>query len=573
VDVPGHRDFIENMLAGIGGIDAALFVVAADEGVMPQTREHLSILDILQIEAGVVALTKTDLIEDPSWLDLVVDDLRAVLAGTVLEKAEIVPVSARNEEGLDILQWALEAALEMQPRRPYLGRPRLPIDRAFTVSGFGSVVTGTLVDGAFKVGDEVEVLPEGLSGRVRGLQTHKRKEDEALPGSRTAMNISGIDVDELRRGQVVVLPGTVKPTRRVDVHFRLLPDVSQALEHNMMVKLFMGAAEVQARVRLLGADVLKPGEEGWLQLESIEPIVALRNDRYILRRPSPGETLGGGVVLEPHAKRRHKRFAKAVLERLETLAAGTPEEVLAQSLMMLGAAAFQEAVENSHLEEGTALKAFAALVESGQALLLSGEPVQNNSFVAARGYWEGVKEKAQGEVRGNHQANPLRRGMPRQELKSRLGSENVEFKALMADLVGEVVLVEEGPMVYLPGHEVRFDLVQQKRVDDLLAQFAQNPLTPPSVKECLAAVGEPVYQALVDLGRLQPLSGEVVFRREDYEGLVGKVRAMIEKQGEVTLAQVRDELGTSRKYVQALLEYMDGEGITMRKGDARVLRG
>jgi selenocysteine-specific elongation factor len=317
VDVPGHRDFIENMLAGVGGIDAALFVVAADEGVMPQTREHLAILDILQVNAGVVALTKTDLIDDPEWLDLVEEELRQVFAGTVLENAPIVRVSAKTNHNLAELHQAIADVLEHHPRRLDLGRPRLPIDRVFTMSGFGTVVTGTLVDGSFSVGDEVSILPTELRGRVRGLQTHKRKEEQASAGSRTAMNISGVDMADVERGQVVVRPNSIEPTRRVDVHFKLLDDVALPLEHNTEVKLFIGATEMVARLRLIGAKQLKPGEEGWLQLEPRDPIVAVRGDRYIIRRPSPGETLGGGVVLDAHPKGRYKRFSDAVVARLE----------------------------------------------------------------------------------------------------------------------------------------------------------------------------------------------------------------------------------------------------------------
>lgn len=255
VDVPGHRDFIENMLAGVGGIDAALFVVAADEGVMPQTREHLAILDILRINGGVVALTKIDMVgeDEPSrdeWLDLVEADLLSVLQNTVLQGAPIVRVSARMGWGIAELKAALSACLAERPPRPDLNRPRLPVDRVFTIAGFGTVVTGTLLDGRLQVGDEVEILPTGLRGRVRGLQTHKQKEQIAVPGSRTAVNISGVALDELQRGQVVAHPGNYRSTQRLDVHFRLLPDVSLPVKHNSEVKLFIGAAEVVARLRL-----------------------------------------------------------------------------------------------------------------------------------------------------------------------------------------------------------------------------------------------------------------------------------------------------------------------------------
>jgi selenocysteine-specific elongation factor len=323
VDVPGHRDFIENMLSGVGAIDAVIFVVAADEGVMPQTREHLAILDLLQIQGGVVALTKTDLVDDPDWLDLIEEDLKDVLAGTILDSAPIVRVSAKNGEGISALLEILSDTLADKPPRPDLGRPRLAVDRVFTMSGFGTIVTGTLTDGQLQVGEEVSILPQKLRGRIRGLQTHKRKEQTAVPGSRTAVNISGLDVEQIQRGDVVAYPGDYQPSRRLDVHFRMLSDVSQPLRHNTEVKLFVGASEVVGRLRLLGTDVLKPGEEGWLQLELGSPVVVVRGDRYILRRPSPGETLGGGIILDPQPPGRHKRFDAKVLERLEALVGGT----------------------------------------------------------------------------------------------------------------------------------------------------------------------------------------------------------------------------------------------------------
>ena len=283
VDVPGHRDFIENMLSGIGGIDAALLVIAADEGVMPQTREHLAILDLLQIPVGLIVLTKIDLAPDPTWLDLVEADIQATVAGTVMENAQIIRVSAKTKTGLESLVSSLQSLLQQKPTRLDLNRPRLPIDRVFSMSGFGTIVTGTLLDGQLALGDEVEVLPSGQKGRVRGLQTHKRKEERAIPGSRTAVNISGVDTDTIQRGEVVVHPGQYQATRRVDVRVRLLKDVSSPLKHNSEVKVFVGASEAIASLRLLGTEELHPGEEAWIQLELRDPVVAVRGDRYSRR--------------------------------------------------------------------------------------------------------------------------------------------------------------------------------------------------------------------------------------------------------------------------------------------------
>lgn len=583
VDVPGHRDFIENMLAGVGGIDAALFVVAADEGVMPQTREHLAILDLLQVQGGVVALTKIDMVGDDresrdEWLELVEADLRVALSGTVLAEASIVRVSSRSGEGLAELKKALAVCLAGRPPRPDLNRPRLPIDRVFTMPGFGTVVTGTLIDGSLKVGDEVEVLPPGLKGRVRGLQTHKKKENIAVPGSRTAVNISGLALDELQRGYVAAHPGDYRTTGRLDVRFKLLAEVSMPLKHNTEVKLFIGACEVVARARLLGVEELAPGEQGWLQLELSQPVVAVRGDRYILRRPSPGETLGGGEVVDPHPKGRHRRFAAETLAGLEALAQGSPAEVLLQSLLALGAAPLRQVIERSNLEVEAAAGAAAELLAGGQALVIEGRQVnpEPDDLLINLGLWEQIRQRAIAETENYHRHNPLRRGMAREELKSRLKDvtrvsprlPNAALRKLAAD--GE--LQESGPLVYRPQHTVRFNPQQQAGIDRLMKRFAADPYSPPTLKECQAEVGEDVVAALIDLGRLVSVAAEVVFRAEDYERMLADVRSMIRQNGALTVAQARDHFNTSRRYVLAFLEYLDAIGVTVRQGDERKLR-
>jgi len=581
VDVPGHRDFIENMLAGVGGIDAALFVIAADEGIMPQTREHLAILDILQVPGGVIALTKIDLVDDADWLDLVEEDVRSYLVRTVLDEAPIVRVSARTRQGLAELLQALNNCLVERPPRPDLGRPRLPIDRVFTMSGFGTVVTGTLIDGSLRTGDEIEILPPGLRGRVRGLQTHKQKEDIAIPGSRTAVNVSGVNIEQVLRGFVVAHPGDYQPTRRIDVQFRLLPDVSQVVEHNTQVKLFLGAAEVQARLRLLGSERLNPGGDGWLQLELDQPIVAVRGDRYIIRRPSPGETLGGGMVVDPHPKGRHKRFSAAVLERMEALAQGDPEDILMQALLSLGTASLAEVIERSNLDDQVANKAVHSCFDAGSLIVLENANnsgyLSPNNLVTSLGAWNGLSSRAVQEVTAYHRNYPLRRGLPREELKSRLkmppgplGTRH--FTAALRKLVSEGFLEESGPLVLQPGHSIRFNPHQQRQVDQLLARFAAAPYAPPSVKECKADVGEDLFTALIDLGDLVPLSPEVVFRRVDYEKMVTDIRNLLQTRGTLTAAEARDHFNTSRRYILAILEHLDAIGITQRDGDLRRLK-
>jgi selenocysteine-specific elongation factor len=575
VDVPGHRDFIENMLAGVGGIDSVLFVVAADEGVMPQTREHLAILDLLQVESGVVALTKADMIEDAGWFELVEADVRQVFQGTVLGNAPIIRVSAKTGVGLDALTAALETCLAGRPARADLGRPRLPIDRVFTIAGFGTVVTGTLIDGRLKLGEEVEILPSGLRGRIRGLQSHKRKEQTAVPGSRTAVNVTGLDVEQIKRGDVLVYPGKYLSTRLLDVHFRLLPDASGPLKHSSEVKFYLGTAEILARVRLLGADELKPGEEGWLQLELREPTLAVRGDRYILRRPSPGETMGGGVVVDPQPKGRYRRFAEKVIERLEALLAGSPGDILIQAFQIGGITTVREAVLRSRLSTEQAQAGLLELMQSGQLIQLEEGILSAEADLLAweKNRWLEKTEQTERELENYHRQYPLRRGMAREELKSRLKVNSARiFNALARRWAAEGALEESGSLVWRPGHTIQFGQQQKAQVERLMARFAQAPYSPPSVKEVQGEIGEDGYSALVDLGWLTPVSAEVAFRKEDYDQMVGLVRAHFEREETLTAAQFRDQLNTSRRYVLAFLEHLDAIGITTRDGDARKLR-
>src|SRR6266498_4646148 len=579
VDVPGHRDFIENMLSGIGGIDAALLVIAADEGVMPQTKEHLAILDLLKIPAGMIVLTKTDLVSDitpagsSAWLDLVETDIRLTAAGTIMQDAPIVRVSAKTKTGLDELVSILSTILEEEPARLDLDRPRLPIDRVFNMSGFGTVVTGTLLDGHLAIGDEVEILPWGQNGRVRGLQTHRKKEARAIPGSRTAVNISGIETESIQRGDVVVHPNQYQPTRRIDARLRLLKDVSDPLKHSSEVKVFVGASETIATVRLLGREELIPGEDSWIQLELRDPIVTVRGDRYILRRPSPSETLGGGVIVDHQPKGRHKRFDENILKSLESLTQGTPAEVLLQAALALNIASIQEVITRSRLDDADAEIALKELLEARSLIPLEeGIPTRTSGLlIIALPHWNALHEKILQTVESYHQNYPLRRGIPREELKSRLKLSARAFNSLMTNYLSQNILRDSNNYLAKPEHEIRFDNGQQAKVQALMQKFEQNPYSPPSIKECQVEVGEEILNTLIDLNELVAVSPEVIFRKKDYDLAVTKVRHTLEENGQVSLAEVRDLFNTSRKYAQALLEHLDAIGITVRHGDFRKL--
>jgi selenocysteine-specific elongation factor len=552
---------------------------------MPQTREHLAILDLLQIQGGVVALAKTDLVDDPEWLDLVETDLRDTLVGTVLESAPILRVSANNGEGIPELLETLGDILSEKPARLDLARPRMAVDRAFTLSGFGTIVTGTLIDGQFQVGEEVAILPKGYQGRIRGLQTHKKKEQIAVPGSRTAVNVSGIDVTQIKRGDVVCYPGDYQSTRRIDVHFRVLEDVSQPIRHNTEVKLFIGATEVIARLRLLGAELLKPGDEGWLQLELNLPVVAVRGDRFILRRPSPGETLGGGVILDSMPEGRHRRFDENVINRLAALVRGTPEDVLLQASLSLGIALGKDIIIRSTLDKVEAQNAFENLIAEDQILILNREsnvPIEE-SYVTSALYWKELSRKAESEVDAFRKRYPLRTGIPREALKSRLKVSAKVFSAVIKQWIEDGVFAETLvrselpgvspiPVIHIAGYAVTFSPDQQEQVDHLLSRFAEAPHTPPTIKESIAEVGQELFNAMIDKGFLVPLSVDVVFRTEDYYLFVENIRKMLETQGAISVAQVRDEFQTSRRYVLAILEHLDAIGVTIRAGDVRRLK-
>ncbi|HHY54220.1 MAG TPA: selenocysteine-specific translation elongation factor [Chloroflexi bacterium] len=578
VDVPGHIDFIKNMLAGVGGIDAAILVIAADEGVMPQTREHLAILDLLAVPAAVVALTKIDLIDDADWLELVTLDVAETLAGTHLAGAPIVPVSAVTGAGLDELKRTLAALLANLPPRRDRGRPRLPIDRIFTLSGFGTIVTGTLLDGEFSVGDAVEILPAHLPARIRSLQTHRRQVDNGLPGSRLAINLTGVAPDDLRRGDVVARPDTLSPTLLCDAHFRLLADAPRPLKHNQTVDLFVGAAELPAVVRVLGAESIAPGEEGWVQLRLARPAVVAAGDRFILRQPSPSLTLGGGVVLSPAPQRRWRRFDPQALARLATLARGQPDAVLLHTLDRLLLTTPRQLLAGAELDVATASAALAelrrqhALVEIGAG---------DEAWLISLATWRRIVEGLTGRVAEFHHQFPLRRGLPRSEARTRLQAllPGVDltvriFNRLLEELTQRTHLRADDASVWLPGFTPTPTSTQQACIDRLLAAFAAAPYSPPNQQDALRILGgdAELLEYLLDQGMLVRLGGDVLLRTVDFDDMVTGVVAHLRTHGVITLAEVRDHFQTSRKYAQAVLEEMDARRITRREGDARTLR-
>lgn len=573
VDVPGHEAFIKNMLAGVGGIDAAMLVIAADEGIMPQTREHLAILDLLQIKGGVIALTKVDLLQERDWIDLVSADIRKTLSNTVLADAKIIPVSSRTREGIPQLLVELDRLLQTVATKNDIGKPRLPIDRVFSMAGFGTVVTGTLLDGSFAVGDEVEIVPSGKRGRIRGLQTHKAKKERAFPGSRVAMNLGGLAVEDLQRGQVVAPPGTMTATTLIDARLDYLASAPHPLKHNASIDFFSGAAVVPARVRLLDAPELKPGSNGWIQLVLDQPIAVNKNDRFIIRFPSPSITIGGGIIVDAHAQKRYRRFKPEVLARLETLAQGTPEELVLQYLNSRGMnpADEKDIAKVTNVRPEVLKPILTTLGASGSIVGLG---VQSSPMFLSAAGWNAVAAKIKQSIAEYHRAFPLRAGLPREELKSKLGLTPRTFEAVVEHAnIEKIIATDHGtPIVRLPDFSIAFKPELQKKIDALLAQFRQSPFAPPSAQEVEAAIDNETLGALITQEQLVRLNETVLLSPQAFGTMRDWVIATIKGKGEVTAADVRDHFNTSRKYAIALLEYLDTIRVTQRVGDARVLR-
>jgi selenocysteine-specific elongation factor len=574
VDVPGHERFIHNMLAGVGGVDIALLVVAADEGVMPQTREHVAILDLLGISNGVVALTKRDLVDD-EWLDLVQADVEDFLKATTLRTAPIVPCSATTGVGLDALLAVIQDLLSRERTRPNSGRPRLPIDRVFTVAGFGTVVTGTLIDGELHLGQELEVQPGGLRTRVRGLQSHRRKLDTIPAGTRTAVNLGGLAVEDLRRGQVLAAPGSMKPTRAVDARLCLIAD-ARPVRHNAQVSFHTGAAETLGKLSLLDRDELQPGEEAWVQVRLRDEVALARGDLFILRLPSPSMTVGGGSIVESHA-RRHRRRQPAILQQLEVLSQGTPDEIVLERLHAREPAEVEGLVQRTGLASAEVRAALGRLLESSDVLLLDhtngATRLDGRSFVVSAPGWERLTAQVEELLGRFHQGYPLRRGLPKEELRTRLGAEPRLFVRELERLKTQGTAAEDGPFVRLASHRVEFSATQDRQVADLLGVLAEAGVSPPDRGDLEAElrISPELTDALLAQGRLVEVAAGLVYDRTTLDSLVGRIRSDIEAHGPRTVAQIRDLLDASRKFTLALVNYTDEHKITRRVGDERVL--
>jgi selenocysteine-specific elongation factor len=573
IDVPGHERFLKNMLAGAGGIDLVILVIAADEGVMPQTREHLDILSILQTRKGVVAITKADLV-DEEWLELVRDDIATILKGTFLEGAPMIPVSSITGAGVEELTQTLDRLASEVPTRTIVGPWRLPVDRAFTIGGFGTVVTGTLIAGVARVGDRVEVLPRRLETRIRGLQVHGSSAMVVEAGTRVAINLAGVDLEGVERGDVCAPPGVYQPTLAIDVRLDVLPHCSREVKNRSRVRAHLGAAEILARLNLLDAESLQPGESGLAQLRLESATVCGKGDRYVLRFYSPMETIGGGSVIDAHPP-RHRRFDQAVLANLAVKEKGAPDELVAEAIQRgaLRPASPAQIAQQIGMPLAEVQQLVAELVDRGVLLAFDASQYVHSHPV------EAAEHQALQALAAFHAAQPLRVGMSREELRSRLSRQmdGRAFQWILARMEQQGRISATAARVRLADHEPRYSEEQQRIAAAIEEGLLSDRFSPPSPEEIFeehrltGRAAQEVWDALLDNGTVVRVAEGVFFHRRALDEIIERVQTHLSEHRTMTAAQFRDLIGSTRKYAVPLLEYLDAQRVTRRVGDEREL--
>jgi len=573
VDVPGHERFLKNMLAGASGVDVVLLVVAADESVMPQTVEHLDILRILDVQNGVVAMTKSDLV-DREWADTVEDDIRDHLKDTFLSNAPIVRVSSTTGKGIDALKKALLSAVSRAEAKNASLPYRLPIDRIFTRPGFGTVVTGTLTAGTIRVGDHAEIMPQGIAARARGVQVHGQKVAEAEAGSRVAINLAGVEPEAIERGSVLGAPGSVIATEVFDANLRLLPHAPRSLKDRTRVRVHLGTSEIIGRVRLLDERTeLAPGDRCYIQFRGEQPFACLRTDRFVLRSYSPMQTLGGGTILEVSPS-RHRKADKAALEILSAKERGTPDDLIDSLLLTrpLGLT-LKEITSISGIQPDEAQAAVAGLIESKRAVALSSDRLIGNTAL------QSITERAISTLTAYHERYPLRPGMPKEEFRAALGR-NIDPKplgALFGRWHADETIVADGATVRLFRFQVALSDRQQALLSRIEDYYRGCGMAMPTISEVVSTIHAPpdavtaLLRVGVDRGVFHRLADDQYYHTETIADLQNRVAQYIVEHGSITVSAFRDLTQSNRKFSLIVLEYLDQIRFTQRQGDDRVL--
>ncbi|MCG8471178.1 MAG: selenocysteine-specific translation elongation factor [Desulfobacterales bacterium] len=578
VDVPGHEKFVKNMVAGATGIDIVAMVIAADEGVMPQTREHMEICSLLGISNGVVVLTKTDLV-DEEWLELVQEDISSFLEGTFLEGAPMIPVSSVTGEGMETLKKTLTQLAQTAPQRTSSSLFRLPVDRVFTMKGFGTVITGTVVSGSIKVGDAVTLYPSGVESRVRGIQVHSDAVEKAATGMRTAINFQGLEKSAIERGEVVSTPGDLKASYLMDVEFLYLPSSKKPLKNRTRIRLHTGTSEVLGFLILLDRETLDPGDTAAVQLRLEEPVACVKDDRYVIRSYSPVRTIGGGRILNPIPP-KHKRFRKEVTTGLAGLMENELPEIISFHVVQAGYAGipFSDLKLMTNCSEKQLTQALSGLLSKRMVIQTDKETrtlIHGETFTK-------LTDIAKAHLKEYHKENPLKEGMSKEELKSKfpeiLGAR--VFTLALNHLVSEKAVVLSADIVKLATHVVELQVDQEQLKKDITKAYTETALTPPWFKALCQELDVPLSKGmdvlllLVKEGVLVKVKEDLYFHSEALEGLKKRVLTFFDTNHEMATSDFKEMTGgVSRKYLIPLLEYYDGMNLTIRVGDARQLRG
>ncbi len=563
VDVPGHERLVKNMLAGAGGIDMVAMVIAADEGVMPQSREHLAICDLLGIERGLIVLTKSDLVE-PDWLELVTDDVREFTAGTFLEGADIVPVSSKTGDNLDVLKERIHDIAADVPAKSEKGIFRLPIDRVFTLKGFGTVITGTALSGRISVDEPVEILPKAWKSRVRGLQSHGKSIRTARAGQRVAINLQGIEKDELSRGDILTLPDRLKSTSVIDAGLRLLKD-SPPVKSRSLVHFHAGTAETIARVILYDTEILKPGEEAFCQFRLQNPLVSMSRDRFVIRRFSPLATIGGGIVLDPTPHRRKR--SEGVLD-LETFHSGSLQEAVEVKIRRQGIYGMTlpelEGWIRGNLPD--IRNAAKAVVETGAVIAVEHHLVHKDAVAVFR-------EKALANLKTFHKKHPMKPGMPKEELRSLFPGLSLKLFSGLLERLREAAVEQD--RVRSAGFKVALSEADEADKAKVLKLIQKGGLQPPFVKELAAALSMPervvsdMLKLMSSAGALKRINDSLYISSDQHNEMISRLKIFFRENTEMTVAQFRDLINATRKYALPYLEHLDAARITLRTGDVR----
>jgi selenocysteine-specific elongation factor len=576
VDVPGHEKFVKNMVAGATGIDIVVMVIAADEGVMPQTREHMEICTLLGIKHGFVALTKIDMV-DEEWLELAMEDVRDFTAGTFLENTPIVPVSAVKEKGLQEFTRVLETICNQVPDRSMSSLIRLPVDRVFTMKGFGTVITGSLISGRVQVGDTVMIYPSMITSKVRGIQVHNQGVNMAEAGQRTAINFQGLEKAAIKRGEMLALPGTLKPSFMVDLQLQYLASNKKPIKNRTRVRFHTGTSEILGNLVLLDREELPPAEKAAIQLRLDEPVCLVKDDRFVIRSYSPVRTIGGGQVLNPIPP-KHKRFKADVVEGLQSIAERSAEDLIAYNIDQTGfaGASFSDLVLMTNISEKSLDQQLQALLSRKTALLVD----RDSRIFMHTSSFQQLKQDLTGHLERYHKTNPLKAGMPKEELKTKLPPNlspklfNLLINQMLKD--GEISVVED--TVHLASHTVALGADQEDIRDKIIKTYRESGLQPPYFKElgkqltADPARARDVLNLLVKEGRLVKVKEDLFFDTDAVTRLKQRLVEFLTVHGEISTPQFKEMTAASRKYVIPLIEFFDAQNFTIRIGDIRKLR-